>query len=330
MSSWANRNLPRKRDLSQIPPEFRPEIVPRVAQPTVILSELFRFKPQNEVVYPDRSSIEPIPHPRQFVNQRIESTPAVRAKELRYQDKSYVFVILRHIRNTRDNDLWISCYNSIRQFYTNKIIIIDDNSSINTVNGKLASTEIIKSEFNGAGEILPYHYFLKYKWADRMVFLHDSMFMNRAFLDTELQGSIRFHWHFENKSVNPKMSTFLSMLPNSDAIEEFIQHSEWRGCFGATSIVDIEVVEKLEETYGLFSRLILSIRTRSDREMFERVLGIIVAYDGLIQDYNYSNFGDILKYPSSFESHFETMDLSRQLVLQNGYDTAILKVWKGR
>lgn len=330
MSSWANRNLPRKRNLSQIPPEFRPEIIPRVAQPTVVLSETFRFKPQNEVVYPDRSSFEPVPHPRQFVNQRIDSAPSVRAKELRYQDKSYVFVILRHIRNTRDNDLWISCYNSIRQFYTNQIIIIDDNSTINTVNGKLVNTEIIKSEFNGAGEILPYHYFLKHKWADRMVFLHDSMFINRVFLDKELQGSIRFHWHFENKSENPKMSTFLSMLPNSEAIEEFIHHSKWKGCFGATSIIDLEVAEKLEATYGLFSKLILSIRTRSDREMFERVLGIIVAYEGLVQGDNYSNFGDILKYPSAFESHFETMDLARQLVLQNGYDTAILKIWRGR
>jgi len=330
MSSWANRNLPRKRDLSQIPPEFRPEIVPRVAQPAVVLSETFRFKPENEVVYPDRSSFEPVPHPRQFVNQRIEPTPALRAKELRYQDKSYVFVILRHIRNTRDNDLWISCYNSIRQFYTNQIIIIDDNSSINTVNGKLVNTEIIQSEFNGAGEILPYHYFLKHKWADRMVFLHDSMFMNRVFLDTELQGSIRFHWHFENKSENPKMSTFLSMLLHSDVISEFIQTSEWRGCFGGTSIVDWEVVEKLEETYGLLSRLILFIRTRSDREMFERVLGMIVAYEGLIQADHYSNFGDILNYPKYFETQIQTMDFARQSVMQHGYDTAIVKVWKGR
>ena len=330
MSSWANRNLPRKRDLSQIPPEFRPEIVPRVAQPTVVLSETFRFKPANEVVYPDRSSMEPIPHPRQFVNQRIESAPAVRSKELRHEDKSYVFVILRHIRNTRDNDLWISCYNSIRQFYTNKIVIIDDNSTINTVNGKLVNTEIMHSEFNGAGEILPYYYFLKNKWADRMIFLHDSMFLNRVFLDAELENSICFHWHFENKSVNPKMSTFLSMLLNSNVIEEFIQTSEWRGCFGATSIVDLEVVEKLETTYGLFSRLILSIRTRSDREMFERVLGMIVAYEGLIQADRYSNFGDILKYPNSFETQIQTMDLARQAVFQKGYDTAIVKVWKGR
>jgi hypothetical protein len=330
MSSWANRNLPRKRDLSQIPPEFRPEIVPRVAQPAVVLSETFRFKPENEVIYPDRSSFEPIPHPRQFVNQKIEPTPASRAKELRYQDKTYVFVILRHIRNTRDNDLWISCYNSIRQFYTNKIIIIDDNSSINTVNGKLINTEIIQSEFNGAGEILPYYYLLKNKWADRMIFLHDSMFMNRVFSDTELQGSIRFHWHFENKSENPKMSTFLSMLMHSDVIAEFIQHSEWRGCFGATSMVDLEVVEKLEETYGLLSRLILFIRTRSDREMFERVLGMVVSYEGLIQAENYSNFGDILKYPKYFETQIQTMDLARQSVVQHAYDTAIVKVWKGR
>ena len=66
---------------------------------------------------------------------------------------SYVFVILRNIQNARDNDLWISSYNSIRKFYKNKIIIIDDNSKINTVNGKLVNTDIIYSEWNGAGEV---------------------------------------------------------------------------------------------------------------------------------------------------------------------------------
>ena len=66
MSSWANRHLPRKRDLSQIPEPFRPIIVPRVDRPEVILSESFQVKYsnnandsedtyRNEVVYPNDS-----------------------------------------------------------------------------------------------------------------------------------------------------------------------------------------------------------------------------------------------------------------------------------
>lgn len=80
-------------------------------------------------------------------------------------------------------------------------MIIDDNSTINTVNGKLVNTEVIDSEYNGAGEILPYYYFLQHKWADRMIFLHDSMFMNRHFTPNELDSPIRFHWEFSNKEA---------------------------------------------------------------------------------------------------------------------------------
>ncbi len=36
MSSWANRYIPQRRDLSQIPEPFRPVIVPRVQRPEVI------------------------------------------------------------------------------------------------------------------------------------------------------------------------------------------------------------------------------------------------------------------------------------------------------
>ena len=39
-------------------------------------------------------------------------------------DNTYGFIILRHVRNFKDNQMWISCYNSIRKFYSNKIIII--------------------------------------------------------------------------------------------------------------------------------------------------------------------------------------------------------------
>ena len=348
MSSWANRGIPRKRDLSQIPDTFRPTIITRDQQPQVIQSELYMNKPQtNEVIYPDSynpsflsSNTKPSnqgssrltktePH-AQYPITPIHTAPTPQAKELRFEDRSYVFVILRHLRTTRDNDLWISSYNSIRKFYTNQIIIIDDNSSINTVNGKLVNTDIIYSEYRGAGEILPYYYFLKNKWADRMVFLHDSMFLHRAFTNEELSGDIRFHWHFTNKNDQRKLSTYLTMLSHSDELYTFSQESEWKGCFGVTSIVDWEVVSNLDTTYGIFSNLILAIRTRADRELFERIFGIVVTYHGLIQDKAFSNFGDIIKYPNAFESTQTSYAGASHAISQAGYDSAIIKVWRGR
>ena len=339
MSSWANRRIPQKRNISQIPEEFRPQIVPRVARPEIVASELYQEDTQNEIILNTRINdpkkvVEPVVNPRQYVTKKIDTSLSPSAFELRFKEKSYVFVILRHLRTTRDNDLWISSYNSIRKFYTNKIVIIDDNSSINTVDGKLANVEVIKSEFNGAGEILPYYYFLRYKWADRMIFLHDSMFINRPFRDTELDNNIKFHWYF-NKSKEGdfrKIINYVSMLTNSTELQAFATDPEttWFGCFGATSICDLATIQYLEEEYKIFSNLVLAIRTRKDRETFERVFGIVLYYEGIFNDDKCSNYGDILKYPGAFESENNNMETATHILRQKSYDTAIMKVWRGR
>jgi hypothetical protein len=339
MSSWANRGIPRKRDLSQIPEQFRPQIIPRVARPEIVASESYQEVSQNEIILETRNKepkkpVEPPVNPRQFVGKKIDTSLNPGAFELRFKSKSYVFVILRHIRNTRDNDLWISSYNSIRKFYTNRIVIIDDNSSINTVDGKLNNAEVIKSDFAGAGEILPYYYFLKYKWADKMIFLHDSMFINRPFRDTELEGDIKFHWNFtkNNDGDIRKIINYVSMLTNARELQAFATDPEtlWYGCFGATSICDLATIQYLEEEYKIFSRLVLSIRTRKDREIFERVFGIVLYYEGIFKDEKCSNYGDILKYPGAFESDNTNMETASHVLKQKGYDTAIIKVWRGR
>lgn len=326
--SWANIRIPRKRDVSKIPEELRPSIIPRVQRPEVIHSELFQKKIEKErSEKAERGKLEV--NPRQYVSTKIDSSLKPTAYELAFNDNSYVFVILRNIRTIRDNDLWISCYNSIRKFYTNKIVIIDDNSTINTVNGKLTNTEVITSEFNGAGEVLPYYYFLKHKWADRMIFLHDSMCMNRIFNDKELTGT-KFHWHFKQNVEDKKVTKYISLFKNKELnneITEFMQLNKWKGCFGAGSIIDLTIIEYLEEQHGMFTNLVLHIKTRKDRESFERILGIVLYYEG-IMDENCSNFGDILAYPGAFE--LDNIDAALYTLGQKGYNTAIVKIWKGR
>lgn len=340
MSSWANRYIPRKRDISQIPEEFRPTIIPRAARPEVVISESFQEVSQNEIILntrakePKKSAPEPVVNPRQYITKKIDTSLNPSAIELRYNDKSYVFVILRNLRTTRDNDLWISSYNSIRKFYTNKIVIIDDNSLINTVDGKLNNTEVIKSEFNGAGEILPYYYFLKHKWADRMICLHDSMFINRPFRDAELNNQVKFHWYFTSNGFDDyrKINNFISVLKNNKDLTAFVADPDvkWQGCFGATSIIDLELVEYLEEEYNIFKSLVLTIKTRKDRETFERVFGMLLFFEDLINESNSSNFGDIIAYPGAFESQNNNFETASHIISQKGYNTAIIKVWRGR
>ncbi len=340
MTSWANRSILRKRNISQIPEEFRPHILPRVNNPQVILSESYQPKIINEIIYPNnenkitkdlissyQSSIfKDIIKPIQNINPT--------ATELTYQNKSFVFVILRNIRNIKDNNLWISSYNSIRKFYTNKIIIIDDNSMINTVNGKLVNTDIIKSDFNGAGEILPYYYFMNYRWADYMIFLHDSMFLYRPFTLSELDCNVRFHWYFtSNKSDNNnKILDYILFLKNNNELQDYIntENHNWKGCFGVTTIINLSIVDYLENKYSLFSTLVRIIRTRKDRETFERVFGKILFFEKMIDDASCSNFGDIFKYPGAFDSLHLNIETAIHKINETAYNTAIVKIWKGR
>lgn len=337
MSSWANRGVLRKRDISKIPESLRPQIVPRVEKQEVILSESFIYKPQNDIiVQTTEKSSDSYPLRSLYPLKTILTGLSPGSFELTFNDKSYVFVILRHLRITKDNDLWITSYNSIRKFYTNKIIIIDDNSIINTVNGKLYNTEIIYSEFPGAGELLPYYYFLKYKWADNMIFLHDSMFINRPFKLNELDRDVKFHWYFESNGFdnNKQINSFLSLLSNGKELTEFISSDEsskkWKGCFGGTTIISYELTAYIEEKYNIFTYLAISIKTRKDRETFERILGIVLFYEEAVNILNCSNFGNIVVYPAAFESQNNNIDTASHIVGQHGYDTAILKVWRGR
>ena len=338
MSSWSNRSIPRKRDLSQIPEALLPQIVPRAAQAAVVISE--SFQPRNEIIISDNkiasTSTPEYSRSREIVFQKIDFTPHITASELKFKEKSYVFVILRHLRTVKDNDLWISSYNSIRKFYTNKIIIIDDNSSVNTVNGKLFNTEVIYSEFPGAGEVLPYYYFAKHKWADNMIFLHDSMFLNRQFKDKELEGDAKFHWYFESNSGdnNRKIQSYISILLNKEEILNFISNNgetkQWKGCFGGASIICYDLVKYIEDKYKFFTNVSLYTKMRSDREAFERLFGIVLCYEEGVNQFNCSNFGDIFKYPNSFNSENNNFETASHIVRSHGYDTAILKVWRGR
>jgi hypothetical protein len=331
MSSWANRHIPQRRDLSQIPEPFRPVIVPRVERPEVVLSESFQGK-ENEVVYPQSdwklpafSGYSKSDYSKSDYSKSDYFTKRTPAIELIHNEKTYVFVILRNIQKTSDNDLWLACYHSIRQFYTNQIIIIDDNSSVNTVNGKLVNTEIIQSEFNGAGEILPYYYFNKEKWADTMIFMHDSMVLHRLFTDNELDHEVVFHWHFKetNEVVTKKTLSLLASITKSKEIEEFAKSNTWIGAFGCSGIIDYTVVSMLEEKYKI-SKLVAVIRTRKQRELVERILGILLSFEKKVA----SNFGDILNYPYKFEAN--NLQTSLYNISQVNYNTAIVKLWRGR
>ena len=74
--------------------------------------------------------------------------------------KTIGFIMLRHVNNELTNKYWIHCYDCIRKYYPeNIILIIDDDSNYEFITIKqLYKTNIIKNSYPKRGELMPYYY----------------------------------------------------------------------------------------------------------------------------------------------------------------------------
>ena len=80
---------------------------------------------------------------------------------------TFGFIIIRHVNSEKTNRYWNHNVKLLRTLYPlKKIVIIDDNSNYNFVKSdfEYKNLQIIQSEFPGRGELLPYYYYLKYKF----------------------------------------------------------------------------------------------------------------------------------------------------------------------
>jgi hypothetical protein len=231
------------------------------------------------------------------------------------------FIILRHVNSEKTGKYWKISYESIRKFYPeNNIMIIDDNSNYEFIDtnyeNTLASTTIIKSEYPGKGEILPYIYYLKNKLFDIAVIIHDSVFINKQ-IDFNVQN-YKILWEFEHKWDQPKDEiTLISKLDNYE--ELLIFHSSkqlWKGCFGCMSVITYDYLNKINDKFNI-SLLLPGITSRHNRMSIERVIACLLQYFCK----NQSICGNIHKY-CKFGLKFEEMKTINHL--------PIIKVWTGR
>jgi hypothetical protein len=193
---------------------------------------------------------------------------------------SIIVVILRHARTPEQDVLWKRCHASVREFHPDiPIVVISDNSTYPLEEG-YPNTTFITSEFPGAGELLPYYYFLQHKWAERMVFLHDSMMLIRPLNFAELEKyPVRFLWYFDNHQWddNSVIVPFIQSLPNNaPLLAMHANTAAWDGCFGVASTIRLDFLEQLEKDYAFFTTLVHTVRTRDHRMAMERVFAIAV------------------------------------------------------
>jgi len=251
---------------------------------------------------------------------------------------NYGFIITRHVKDEITNRYWNHCIKCIRRFYPyKKIIVIDDNSDQEFVvpEFEYKNVEILKSEFPGRGELLPYYYFYKKKYFENAVILHDSVFFHKRIMFEKIKSHVMPLWHFEYNE-NAEHSLFLcTVLKNSEKIKEKIKNdttqsfafncsNAWYGCFGVQSYINHTFLCLLEKKYNLFN-LLTVVKNRTDRCSLERIMGAIFYTEHPSLYKRPSLLGNIWKYcvwGTNYAQYYKNFRRNIKLPL--------VKVWTGR
>jgi len=254
-------------------------------------------------------------------------------------DSKFGFIVTRHVNSVKTNNYWNHCVKLIRSLYPfRKIVIIDDNSNYKYVNSEFdyKNVEIIQSEFPGRGELLPYYYFLKYRFFENAIIIHDSVFFHKRIPFEKLDGvKVLPLWFFNPDKENFENTKRISKnLKNNISIETKVSKEinvlglnvdKWYGCFGVQSYINLEFLEYIENKYRI-NNLITAVTCRKDRCSLERIFGSIFFSESPKLLNAKSLFGNIMKYQKWGYTYDEYMvDLKRGTLPR-----AIVKIWTGR
>lgn len=239
------------------------------------------------------------------------------------------FIIIRHVNSKITDYYWKECYNCIRKFYDNPIIIIDDSSDKNFLNENifLKNCSIIyDTNYKGCAELLGYYYFYKLKPFDTAVIIHDSIFIqNRIDFQLDSYENCKYLWTFSHQfdyEIRDIIEDELKLFPQKEDLIQLLHAPQiWNGCFGIMSVIRWSFLNDMNSFYNLFNILLPKINTRHYRHGIERALAILITYFDKKQANNF--FGDIHKYINWGLSFQEYLTMNT-----NNYP--IIKIWTGR
>ena len=252
---------------------------------------------------------------------------------------TFGFIITRHVNSELTNQYWNHSVKLLRALYPEtKIVIIDDNSKQEFVKAEdnYANVEIIQSEFPGRGELLPYYYYIKNKFFDNAVIIHDSVFFHIKINFSKLEDfNVLPLWHF-NKHIENQTDTMklANNLKNGFIVRDRLNATEfrlgmkddiWYGCFGCQTFINHNFLLKIESKYSL-TNLISFVLCRSDRCCLERIIGAIFFIENPKIIHQKSLFGSIHTYEKWGYTYNEYItNLKKGTIIK-----PVVKVWTGR
>ena len=231
------------------------------------------------------------------------------------------FIILRHVMNDKTSRYWIDCYECIRKFYNNKIYIIDDNSDKRYLTDyKTTNCYIINSEYKKRGELLPYFYYLDNKFCNRLIVLHDSMFIQKKLDFKNINGYKNFTrlFSFSNKCYNIDINYFKLFCDNINYGGDVYKYhkdniNKLIGCFGVCYIIEYDFLKRVNNKYNI-KNLVKVLDSRDKRKTLERFLSCLFEIEH-----------NSKSCPHYIGSIFETLSL-----INEKKPVSIVKVFSGR
>ena len=244
------------------------------------------------------------------------------------------FIVLRHVNNIITGNAWKMCYESIRYFHSEvPIVIIDDFSDYSYIDvkyeQKLYNTTIIKSEFKGRGELLPYIYYLKFNFFDTAIIIHDSIILNSSFTNYVYDVNYyRMLWHFDHRYDDVEIElNALKQLKNSEKLIDFYnKKNDWVICFGAMSIIKYQYLKYIDDLFDI-SRLIDVIKCRKDRQGFERIIAVILQFQYQEQKTCFGNIGDFCPWGINMDDYIYLKYIDKDSFI---HKLPVHKIWFGR
>lgn len=206
-------------------------------------------------------------------------------------------IMLRHVTDKTSDKFWRHGYDCIREFYpTENVLIIDDNSNYDFISEKELdkNTLVIRSEYPGRGEVLPYYYYSRIgnKFCNTALCIHDSMFIT-AHININEINKCKMLWSFSSHHPYERNNAYniLSVYHDSE-LNTLFGGITWKGCFGGMSIINHDYLLEINNKFNI-SLMLEVITTRPHREAFERVWGAILHFCENTQKVNNVLIGDI-------------------------------------
>jgi hypothetical protein len=242
-------------------------------------------------------------------------------------NRSFGFMLLRHVNSQKTNRYWNTSVKLLRTLYPKRlIVIIDDNSNSDLVKADHAYKNIIvvRSDWPGRGELLPYIYFARNKWFERAVIIHDSVFFHKRIAFDTFEVPCIPIWHFGKSNKTTHLANNLRIagaLKYSDVVRKCLSNNPvWNGCFGVQSVIKHSFVVHLMDKYDCYN-LVTVVKCREDRCSLERVFAVLFYLE--LRKVNFSLLGEKTDFSLTYEQYVQSLK-------KNALKDSVVKVFTGR